>query len=138
MPTPAGELLIDGAVLNNFPVNTMREKLDGFGYIIGVNVGQFPEVQHDYAFDTSVSGWKLLASHLNPLRSAMSYPLIFETLLRSNDLKSIETLARRRRDVDLLIEPDVRNFALMDFRAYENIARVGYEEAHRRFREEGL
>jgi lysophospholipid hydrolase len=61
-----GDLLVDGCVLNNLPIDVMQ-RLNFNGPIIAVNV--FPDVDllRDYDFGPSVSGWQALASKLNPL-----------------------------------------------------------------------
>ena len=62
-----GDLLVDGCVLNNLPIDVMQ-RLNHDGPIIAVNV--FPDVDllRDYHFGPSVSGWQALAAKLNPLR----------------------------------------------------------------------
>ena len=62
-----GDLLVDGCVLNNLPIDVMQ-RLNHDGPIIAVNV--FPDVDllRDYRFGPSISGWQALAAKLNPLR----------------------------------------------------------------------
>ena len=62
-----GDLLVDGCVLNNLPIDVMQ-RLNHDGPIIAVNV--FPDVDllRDYHFGPSISGWQALAGKLNPLR----------------------------------------------------------------------
>jgi len=43
VPTANGDLLIDGAVLNTFPVDIMNDRLGGKGFLVGVNVSQISE-----------------------------------------------------------------------------------------------
>ena len=138
VPRPNGDLLIDGAVLNTFPVDVMHARLGGAGRIIGVNVSEVPERFDYYDFGTSLSGWRVLLSRLNPFRARIRNPRIAETLLRSTDIKGIGRLNETRAMIDVLIEPDVRDIALLDFKSYERIAAIGYAEAREVFAAHGL
>ena len=132
VPQANGELLVDGAVLNNFPVDHMRERLFG-GTLIGVNVGQVEALENIYNYGNSLSGWQILGNRLNPFASRAQVPTILETLLRVNDVKSLEELNRLRAMVDVLIEPKVTHFSLLDFRNYARISEAGYLAAQELF-----
>jgi len=138
VPTDDGDLLIDGAVLNTFPVDVMQDKLSGKGLIIGVNVSQIPEQFNYYDFGTSLSGWRVFLSRINPFESSIDIPRIAETLLRATDIKSIERLNTARSSLHILVEPDVRAISLMDFKHYAAISEIGYREAVRVFSQHGL
>ena len=60
-----GDLLVDGCVLNNLPIDVMQ-RLNHDGPIIAVNV--FPDVDllRDYHFGPSISGWQALAGQAEP------------------------------------------------------------------------
>ncbi len=138
VPTSNGDLLIDGAVLNTFPVDVMHRRLGGRGNIIGVNVSQIPEQFHFYDFGTSLSGWQVLLSRINPFTDRIRIPRIAETLLRATDIKSIERLNEARSSLEVLVEPNVRSISLLDFKSYEQISELGYQEARRVFARHGL
>jgi len=138
VPMSNGDLLIDGAVLNTFPVDVMLARLGGKGNVIGVNVSHIPEQFNFYDFDTSLSGWQVLFSRLNPFTETIRIPRMVETLLRATDIKSIERLNEARSSLHILVEPNVRSISLMDFKSYEKISEIGYEEAKLVFSRQGL
>jgi len=138
VPLPNGDLLIDGAVLNTFPVDIMHERLGGAGSIIGVNVSQIPERFEHYEFDTALSGWAVMLSRINPFKPRIKVPRIAETLLRSTDIKSIVRLNETRALLEILVEPDVSGISLLDFKRYAMISEIGYEAARDVFAEHGL
>ncbi len=138
VPTVEGDLLIDGAVLNTFPIDIMKARLGGQGNIIGVNVSQIPEQFNYYDFDTSLSGWQVLLSRVNPFSETIRIPRIAETLLRSTDIKSIERLNEARESLEVLVEPNVRSISLLDFKSYASISELGYQEACKVFARHGL
>jgi len=138
VPTPSGQLLIDGAVLNTFPVDIMQEQLGGRGSIVGVNVSQIVEIREYYNYGTSLSGWHALLSRLNPFAKKIRIPRLVETLLRSTDIKSIIRLNETKAMLDVLIEPDVSEIPLMEFKSYKRISEIGYREAVKVLTEHGL
>ena len=124
-----GDLLVDGCVLNNLPIDVMQ-RLNHNGPIIAVNV--FPDVDllRDYHFGPSVSGWQALAAKLNPLRRRdRSAPLIFESLLRVLALNDVHQAKTKRGFADVYIRPPVEQFNILDFGAYQQIADIGYRSA---------
>ncbi len=138
VPTSSGQLLIDGAVLNTFPVDVMHERLGGKGNIIGVNVSQIVEMREYYDFGTSLSGWQVLLSRVNPFSTKIRIPRLVETLLRSTDIKSITRLNETKAMLDVLVEPDVSHIPLMEFKSFRKISDIGYKEALAVFTEHGL
>ncbi len=138
VPVSAEMLLIDGAVLNTFPVDIMHSKLRSSSNIIGVNVSQIAELRAEYEFGTSLSGWQAFFSRINPFTPRMRIPRIAETLLRSTDIKSIIRLNETKALLDVLVEPDVSEISLLDFKSYEQIAEIGYEAAKQTFADHNL
>ncbi len=138
VPEDNGELLVDGAVLNTFPVDRMENKLFG-GTLIGVNVSQIEALEGNYNYGMSLSGWKTLGNRLNPFaQKRLKTPKILETLLRANDIKSIEELERTRSMLNVLIEPRVNTFSLLDFRSFAKISDIGYSTALDSFKKHQL
>lgn len=127
VPNETGRLLVDGAVLNGFPVNVMRERLGGAGLVIGIDVGVLDEPMHRFTFGAELSGWRVLLSRLSPFHTRIAAPKVIETLLRSTDVKDVERKAEQRRGIDVLVSPDVSAWNLLDFKQYRDISDVGYE-----------
>jgi predicted acylesterase/phospholipase RssA len=123
-----GDLLVDGCVLNNLPIDIMQ-RLNHNGPIIAVNV--FPDVDllRDYRFGPSISGWQALAAKLNPLRRDNSAPLIFESLIRVLALNDVHQAKTKRGFADVYIRPPVEQYNILDFGAYQQIADIGYRSA---------
>lgn len=131
VPTADGALLVDGAVLDGFPVAQMRRRLGGLGEVIGCNVSRQPEPMTRFAFGSHVSGWHVLRSRLSPFRRRIETPRAIETLLRSTDVKDIRHTTEQRELCDILIEPDVSDYELLDFQRFRDIAAIGYEATRR-------
>ncbi len=124
-----GDVLTDGGVLQNFPVALMAELCES-DRLIGVNVAPFNEKKRDYDFDTSVSGWRILWSRLNPFSKPVRSPALIGTIMRALEINSVQRSKSDEALVDLMIYPDTGRFGLYDFSNYEPIVAAGYEAAY--------
>ncbi len=120
-----GDLLVDGAVLNNLPVDVMQD-FAGCGPMAAINV--FPEVDlvREYDFGNSVSGWDVLLRRLNPFSANPSAPLIFESLLRVISLNDVHLAKAKSQMCELYITPQVERFGILEFKSYAKIIDIGY------------
>lgn len=123
-----GDVLVDGGVMNNFPVDVMRDLCEG-GKVIGVSVNPLQEKSESYQFGSSISGWRVLWNRVNPLTRPMQVPNLASNLLRVLEVNSAYQIMTRRGLADLLILPDVEEYAILDFDAYDPIIEAGYRVA---------
>ncbi|HSH79270.1 MAG TPA: patatin-like phospholipase family protein, partial [Herpetosiphonaceae bacterium] len=123
-----GDVVVDGGVMNHFPVDLMRERCEG-GMLIAVNTSPRSEKLRNYEFGSSISGWRVLRSRLNPLERTVRVPSIFSTLTRATEVGSVYRLPFQEELADLLILPPVEQFRTLDFAAYAESIDVGYHAA---------
>ncbi|WP_420401189.1 patatin-like phospholipase family protein [Flagellimonas sp.] len=83
-----GEVLIDGGVVNNYPIDEIKAL--GAGIIIGV------DVQHGLATRES-------------LESAT------EILLQINNYRTVKDMKKKAQQTDIYIRPDIDDFSVIDF-----------------------
>jgi len=122
-----GEVLVDGAVMNNLPVDVMASFSNG-GPIIAANLrapaaiaaGELPT-------DGIVSGWKALGRRLNPLRSRLEVPSVLEILTRSSETGGAESARVLERGADFVLHPPTGDHALLDFGMLDELIATGYE-----------
>ena len=128
VPTADGDVLVDGGVMNNVPVDVMRALCER-GPVIAINLNARAEQADKYEFGTSVSGWQVLASRINPFVRTMQAPSIFSTLLRTTEAGSTHRMRTSGilNMADLLIAPPVDQFRLLDFGSQGELVRLGYE-----------
>ena len=124
--TERNELLVDGGVMNNFPVDILAARYE-LGLIIGSNVSPRREQPFPHVFGDSVSGWRVLWSQVNPFGQTMHVPTIAGTMLRTVEVNSLFHRRTVEQLADVLIEPDVREFNFLDFAAYREMEQRGYE-----------
>jgi len=124
------EYLVDGGLLNNLPVDIMRE-MNPFGTVIAVDVTppRGPVPGSDYG--TGLSGWHLLLGRLLPWRKTQSAPSIATTMLQSmvagSALKRQQILEQGLADVYLNI--NVKGVGMLQFDAQDRAAQLGYDSA---------
>lgn len=123
-----GHLLVDGGAINNFPIDVMRERVEG-GTIIGVNVSKAESINPDFSFGPSISGWQVLWSRLNPLAPAANVPSLGNLLVRSVMLNNRKLLSELRQAADLLIEPDTGDVGSLQFERYAEMSEAGFAAA---------
>ncbi len=125
-----GELLVDGGVLNNLPVDTMRELYNPHR-TIAVNVFAASELRAHYDLKTAVSGWDVLRNRLDPRQETNPVPLLFQYLWRTIVLNDVHQARRKLKWVDLYIEPSVEKYHMLAFGSYEQLIEIGYKAAQK-------
>jgi predicted acylesterase/phospholipase RssA len=125
-PVPHGtDLLVDGGVLDNFPVGAMRAERS-VGTVIGVDVTPplGPRARVDYGL--SVSGWQALRRRLRGGRSP--YPGVSQVLMASLLVAAQRDRNRHVLDgtCDLLLQPELKGIGLMHFDRVHEAAELAY------------
>jgi predicted acylesterase/phospholipase RssA len=125
-----GELLVDGSVVNNLPVDVMRT-LNPIGPVVAIDVvsPKGPQAKTDHGL--SVSGWSLALHQITPWRKSVPVPSLASTILRS----MLVGAGQAREDMleaglaDLYHNIHVRGVGMLDFEKVAKVAQIGYEES---------
>jgi NTE family protein len=117
-----GDVLVDGAVLNNFPADIMRDVQRGF--IIGSDVTRASQGlrSEDFINPPGFLGWVLRHGFSSP-------PPIAGLLMRSGTI-SLNPRAGREL-VDVLVLPETQEVELRDWKSYDTCVTAGYDAAQR-------
>jgi NTE family protein len=116
--TEDNNVLVDGAVMKNFPADIMR--LSHAGPIVGVDVSRGRSITaDDVARPESVWRW---------IRSGQwrKGPPIVSLLMRAATVSTGRDLAAAREATDVLITPDLTGVEIRDWSAYEPAVEAGY------------
>lgn len=114
------DILVDGAVLNNFPVEIMRELHQGF--VVGSDVSGQPEGLNREEFARPLNFWQWVARH-----GFSSPPPIAGLLMRAATIRNDPTSGRNL--VDMMVLPDLPGIELRDWTAYDEAVEAGYVAA---------
>jgi len=115
-----GQVLVDGAVMNNLPIDVMRDMHRG--RIIGVDAAQPPEGLRpdDFVRPSGFLAWTAKNGFSSP-------PPIANLLMRTATL-SLDTVQKREL-ADLVITPRMEGVELRDWKAYDFAVEAGYTAA---------
>jgi len=114
-----GQVLVDGAVLDNFPVDVMLQ--NHRGPIIGVDVARQASLDPaDFIDPPGFVGW--VRRH-----GVHSAPPIASLLIRAATVKTNPW--NGRESVDVLILPELNDVELRDWRSFDHAIEAGYHAA---------
>ena len=119
-----GDVLVDGGIMNNYPVDVMRERI-GTGLVIGSNAESAYRNQ-PYDFGHSVSGWQVLLDRLRPGGRRRRYPSILGTLMRSTSVSSKHLGAAADELADVTVRYPAQDFGNLEFDRYPELTDLGY------------
>lgn len=124
-----GDLLVDGALLNNLPVDVMRELNQG-GRVIAVDVNEREDLLDNTDNLGGVSGWQLLWNRLNPLAPRIHMPGMVQILTRASMIGGLAQQKKMREGLaDLYLQPPVNRFPLTGYNQAQAISDAGYQYA---------
>lgn len=118
-----GNLLVDGGVLNNLPIDVMRRQ--GRGPIIAVDVSAKIDVRADPSYLQAPSPWQLLLGQWRG--TAKPFPNILQLLHRSAVLASDIYARQAKHEVELYIDLPMDQFDLFNVEPLDEIVEVGYQ-----------
>jgi len=118
-------LTIDGAVVNNLPVDVMRQK--PVSRIVAVDLSLAEQVNVDYA--TVPSPWAIFRGRYFPFSRRYRVPSLSNIMLKATLLGTLERVKAQGRQADILLTPPVRRFGMTEVKSFEKIVQAGYEHA---------
>jgi NTE family protein len=116
-----GQVLVDGAVIKNFPTEVMRQF--NAGPIIGVDMSQMRGVDPG-ALENPPSWWRWIASG-----AWKKGPPIVSILMRSATITTDAEMATSRAETDLLILPEPEGSDIRDWKIYDPVVASGHTAA---------
>lgn len=116
-----GQVLVDGAVIKNFPTDVMRQL--NAGPLVGSDMSQTRGVDPG-ALQNPPSWWKWLLSG-----DWKRGPPIVSVLMRSATITTDADMEQSRAETDLLVLPRPDGVDIRDWKAYEPAVQAGYVAA---------
>lgn len=128
-PVPMGtDLLVDGGVLNNLPIDVAREFTPD-GLVIAVDVAPDRGLGAHADYGLSVSGFDALRARIGankgkyPHMTAVLMNSMIAASMRERDLQASDGLA------DCYLDLDIKGVSMLDFHDPAAVAKQGYEVA---------
>lgn len=129
--TNENDLLIDGSIINNLPVDIMRKYIND-GNIIAISLAP-GERYIQYA--SALSPWQLLKNYFKPKNKNQNFPTIGKIILKALTLSSRVHEQGVRSNANYWLPIDVKEYGLLDFKSYEQIINKGYQIAMHQLQE---
>jgi NTE family protein len=121
--THHGHLLVDGGVMNNLPVDVMRELTPGAGPVLACDVtGELAMTARDDRYGER-PWWRLIWQGLK------GNPGILSILMRSGTVGSEAQRRIVREQCDYLIEPPMPAIGMRDWKKFDQAVQEGYDTA---------
>jgi len=123
------QIHVDGGVINNFPTDIMRDQLGHKGFIVGIDIGGYSLDLHQYDAPPSLTFLEGLKALLRISKQKIDCIGIGEIILRTMFTGSYSRYAQNYKNVDFLIQPDVKSLSFTDFTKKHELIVEGYKEA---------
>jgi NTE family protein len=130
--THHGHLLVDGGVMNNLPVDVMREQAHGAGPIIACDITGEVDLQAQDSRYGERPWWWLLGQRMQ------GSPSIVSILMRSGTVGSEAQRRIVREQCDYLIEPPMPDIQLRDWKKFDQAIQEGYDAARAHIDKNGV
>jgi NTE family protein len=127
-----GHLLVDGGVMNNLPVDVMREQAGGAGPIIACDITGEVDLQAQDSRYGERPWWWLIGQRMR------GNPSIISILMRSGTVGSEAQRRIVREQCDYLIEPPMPDIQLRDWRKFDQAIQEGYDTARACIEKNGI
>jgi predicted acylesterase/phospholipase RssA/CRP-like cAMP-binding protein len=118
-------LTIDGAVVNNLPVDVMQQK--PVSRIFAVDLSSTDQVEVDY--QSVPSPWAVLRGRYLPFARRHRVPSLSTIMLKATLLGTQERVLEQGRKADILLTPPVKRYGMTEVKSFEKIVQAGYEHA---------
>jgi predicted acylesterase/phospholipase RssA len=124
-----GDLLVDGAVLNNLPVDVMRSLCEGT--VIASDVSPLVDLAVDPGVGLSSGLWSRLFPWRRARPDGPKPPTVVDVLSRVSTLNSTVATEVVKKQADLYLHPPTEDFTVVDWERADALMDVGYEYATR-------
>lgn len=118
-------LTIDGAVVNNLPVDIMR--LKPVSRIIAVDLSSTEQMEVDYL--KVPSPWAIFRGRYLPFSRRYKVPSLSNIMLKATLLGTFERVRAQGKQADILLIPPVRKFGMTEVKSFGKIVQAGYDHA---------
>ncbi len=131
-----GDLLIDGGLFNNLPIDVMASVCHG-GPVLAVDVSPEKDLKAAAELTSELSGWQVLWQRLNPFAEEAAVPGILDVLARTVVVGSVRRQKAQAAagQAALYLRLPLDTWKLLDLHAAAEIAAAGYQAAREPIRQ---
>jgi predicted acylesterase/phospholipase RssA len=128
--TKDGDLLVDGSIINNLPVDIIKKKFGRTTLVIANDINLINSDKKHYNIPASLTtGQIIFASLFN--KSQFTLPVFYKIIIKAMMLGSKIKQNKNKKIADILVTPNLSGFAFLEFHQSEikRIINAGYAAA---------
>ena len=127
----AGELHLDGGIVNNLPTDLMRKMSSSIGTVIAVELIHNVTEEKNYKFPPILPFFSTLLTKLRLINKDYRFPHFIDMFLRSLLVGSAVKQRENAKSADVLISPDLSGFNLLSVssKQAQQLMDLGYRAA---------
>ncbi len=122
------EILVDGGILNNLPVDIARRFFKG--KVIAVDATGAKALR--YSQKKFPSPWKLFWNRMIPLKNRDYVPNILDIIYSSMVVGSRQKTEASKLDADFYLRPPLEHYSFLDVKFFDEIVDTGYQYAKKK------
>lgn len=127
-----GKVLVDGAVMNNLPVDVLRDHMEGLGKVIAIDISAVNQGYAEYNYPLELTWSSVLTKIIFNASEQFRAPKINDTFLQALLSASEQKANANRQLADICLKPDIANFPMLDTSHMDKLQELGLEEAKRK------
>ena len=117
------QVLVDGGILNNLPVNVAKDSLGGYVIVVDISLND----RFVYKEEELPTVWDYIKKRLFSQHGHRSIPTIQRVVLKSTLLGSRREAEAAKSLADLFISPPVKDFDMLEWHRMLDICDAGYQ-----------
>lgn len=131
-----GQLHVDGGLLNNLPVDIMKNTLSNRGKIIAIELTRSDEDTNYYKFPPVLPFFMTMLTKFKLINKDFKFPHLIDTFLKSLLAGSAAKQEENGANADILIAPDLSKFGILRVSKSDEdeLINIGYEETLKRIK----
>lgn len=126
-----GELLIDGGILDNLPVDVMRRQCKGL--VIAADLTAEDDML--YEREHLPGSWEYIRNYSKYQRDSHPAPIVHRVALKATMLSSRRELESAKASADLYLNPPVGGFDMLAWERFDELVELGYRYAREQLAE---
>lgn len=120
-----GELLIDGGILDNLPVDVMRRQFNGL--VIAADLTAEDDML--YERERLPGPWEYIRNYSDYQQDTYPAPIVHRVALKATMLSSHRELEAAKAGADLYLNPPIGGFDLLAWDRFDELVEIGYRYA---------
>lgn len=126
-----GKLHLDGGILNNLPVDSMKNFVGNKGTTIAIELTHNGHDKNKYKFPSVLPFWKTALVKLGWLPNKYKFPHFIETFLKALLAGSSAKQYKNSQAANVLISPDLSQYGLLNVTKQQEkeLIKLGYDAA---------